>query len=318
MKAVREYDKLGRRTFEKISRFNQKTGSIIKGITAQLNSSELVIADLTGLNPNVMYELGVRHSLRRGTIIITQELTALPSDLRDYMSIEYSYSNDTVTQRENYNKFRDELHHAITELLETEKPDSPVLTYLGEKQRNWKEDEIKKFNERLVISRYIREKFKEIESLMPKNTDEESIAELNDEYYTVLVSLVENLDSALRDLDLGLEDHKLYEKLRATKSMIDSVRQKCAVGNYFGDLISLAPNDSLNFQSMRRTVFQSRHLNHFELSNSHISFLTMSELFSRRSPFETVFLKALTDYLFTLDKSLDRRFKKKSEILASA
>ena len=73
-KAVEEYKIKGKKYFQNVDRFSNKVGSIISGIVNNLNSSDLVIADLTGLNHNVMYELGVRHALRRGTIIISQEL----------------------------------------------------------------------------------------------------------------------------------------------------------------------------------------------------------------------------------------------------
>ncbi len=53
------------------------TGQIIKFIL----DSELVLANLTGLNSNVMYELGVRHATGKHTIAITQDGTKLPFDV---------------------------------------------------------------------------------------------------------------------------------------------------------------------------------------------------------------------------------------------
>ena len=69
-------------------------GNFVKGIIADLGTSDLVIADLTGGKPNVYYELGIRHTLRTGTVIITQHLSALPSDLAGYHAFE------TLTARE--------------------------------------------------------------------------------------------------------------------------------------------------------------------------------------------------------------------------
>ena len=46
------------------------SGLITKAIIEQIISSDLVIADLTGSNPNVFYELAIRHSYRKPAIQI--------------------------------------------------------------------------------------------------------------------------------------------------------------------------------------------------------------------------------------------------------
>src|ERR1043166_10028507 len=53
----------------------QKTGAITRDVVQWLATADLVIVDLTDLNPNVFYELGVRHALRaNGTIMIIDEV----------------------------------------------------------------------------------------------------------------------------------------------------------------------------------------------------------------------------------------------------
>lgn len=49
-----------------------------------------MIADVTGLNENVLYELGLAHALGKRTVMITQKLDDLPFDLRAYRANEYS------------------------------------------------------------------------------------------------------------------------------------------------------------------------------------------------------------------------------------
>ena len=49
-----------------------------------------IVADLTDSNPNVYYELGIAHGLRRPVILLTQDINELPFDLRGYRVIPYS------------------------------------------------------------------------------------------------------------------------------------------------------------------------------------------------------------------------------------
>ena len=51
----------------------KQSGSIIKDILQSLLNAHVVIADLTNQNPNVFYELGVRHALRPRTILIAEK-----------------------------------------------------------------------------------------------------------------------------------------------------------------------------------------------------------------------------------------------------
>ena len=64
--------------------------SIIEDIVQGINRADVVIADLTGLNPNCFYELGLAHALNKKTIIITQDINDLPFDIRPYKAHEYS------------------------------------------------------------------------------------------------------------------------------------------------------------------------------------------------------------------------------------
>ena len=65
--------------------------NILKDIVQPIYEADVVIADLTGLNPNVMYELGLAHSFNKKTITITQDdLSTLPFDLKQYRAKDYS------------------------------------------------------------------------------------------------------------------------------------------------------------------------------------------------------------------------------------
>lgn len=95
--------------------------SIIKGIVQHLQSSNLVLAVLTDCNPNVWYELGLRHSLRKGTIMIIEEDQEIPFDLSAYGVLHYSDKDPE--------KFTNELKDHIDQ-AKTGKPDNPVADFL--------------------------------------------------------------------------------------------------------------------------------------------------------------------------------------------
>lgn len=65
--------------------------NILADIITPIYNTDIVLADLTGLNPNVMYELGIAHSFNKKTIIITRDdLSKLPFDLKQYRAKGYS------------------------------------------------------------------------------------------------------------------------------------------------------------------------------------------------------------------------------------
>ncbi|MBL8131762.1 MAG: hypothetical protein JNL42_07880 [Anaerolineae bacterium] len=69
-------------------------GSILTDIVQELYTAEIVIADLSEGNPNVFWELGVRHVLAKsGTVTIIDENHNIPFDLGQYRTIKYSTSN---------------------------------------------------------------------------------------------------------------------------------------------------------------------------------------------------------------------------------
>ena len=106
-------------------RAKPETGSLIKSIITKLHSSFVVLADITDRNANVFYELGVRHSLSKRTIIVTQDSNHIPSDLKGYWSIVYSTTPSGVS------KFKREIKEIITKIENSPLiSDSPVSDFL--------------------------------------------------------------------------------------------------------------------------------------------------------------------------------------------
>ncbi len=105
-------------------------GNIIKEIVNEINDSDLVIADMTDLNPNVCYELGMRHGLKPGTILLAQNRKFLSIfDLNNYASHVYNWKTPQG-KAETISKIRELL---IDFLNDPSKPDNPAQDFLQHK-----------------------------------------------------------------------------------------------------------------------------------------------------------------------------------------
>lgn len=98
-----------------------------------LKNSEFVIADISTLNPNALYELGIRHGIRPYSTILMIEnkgLKDLPFDLNHISTFSYEHSGETIEEDE-INKKTDELLQLIIEVREKQEIDSPYFTFMG-------------------------------------------------------------------------------------------------------------------------------------------------------------------------------------------
>ncbi len=62
---------------------------IMNDIASLLWRAEIVIADLTGRNSNVFYEVGLAHALSRKTVLLTQSNEDVPFDLQSIRYLKY-------------------------------------------------------------------------------------------------------------------------------------------------------------------------------------------------------------------------------------
>ena len=65
---------------------------IIEDIWKSINEAIIVVAELTGRNPNVFYEVGIAHTIGKEVILITQSMDDVPFDLRHLRCIVYDYT----------------------------------------------------------------------------------------------------------------------------------------------------------------------------------------------------------------------------------
>lgn len=92
-------------------RADNLTGQIvIEDIWTKINQSGLIIADVTGRNPNVMYEVGIVHTLGKPAILLTQDLTDIPFDFAHLR--HYGYEDNT----EGFAKLSETLKDVVSRL----------------------------------------------------------------------------------------------------------------------------------------------------------------------------------------------------------
>lgn len=70
-----------------------ETGDISQDIIVRLHRSDLVVADLTGQNPNVMYEVGIRHCFNRPLVSLVENASEIPFDIAMERAILYDIAD---------------------------------------------------------------------------------------------------------------------------------------------------------------------------------------------------------------------------------
>ncbi len=84
--------------------------SISQDMFEYLEYSRFALADITGANPNVFLELGVRYRAREsGTVVIRQNDTPIPFDINQIKAFPYSYAPAAAAEQS---------RRLITEILE--------------------------------------------------------------------------------------------------------------------------------------------------------------------------------------------------------
>lgn len=71
-----------------------RPGNILPQILRDIRDAVVVVADVTGHNPNVYYELGIAHQLKRPerVVIITQSSKDIPYDVHEFRQLVYQQS----------------------------------------------------------------------------------------------------------------------------------------------------------------------------------------------------------------------------------
>ena len=98
--------------------------SILDRIYGEIRRADLIVAEMSGRNPNVFYEAGFAHGLGKPVVLLTRSADDIPFDLRHYPHIIHGGSISTL---------KPQLEKRIKYLLEN--PTEAVSTVLSEAER---------------------------------------------------------------------------------------------------------------------------------------------------------------------------------------
>lgn len=132
-----------------------ESGSITNQIVKHILEDELVIANLTGLNPNVMYELAIRHAINKPVVVIAERGTRLPFDLSDERTLFF------VNDMHGVDDLKPELSKMISSAIASDSSDNPI-------SRNTKETVLKTSKQEKDLASFIMERFDSLDSKIEK------------------------------------------------------------------------------------------------------------------------------------------------------
>jgi hypothetical protein len=111
-------------------------GSIDEQMLKEIKNADMALADISTLNANVMWELGVRHALKpHYTVMICEkeQMSKIPFDINSFVIHQYTHSEEGIPYKE-VDRFRKYLKESIQKIIDQDPPvhDSPVFTSLKE------------------------------------------------------------------------------------------------------------------------------------------------------------------------------------------
>src|ERR1035441_8116029 len=114
-----------------------KPGMIGKQVIEHILKARLVIADLSFHNPNVFYELCLRHTTRLPTVQIKRTVDKIPFDLNQYRTIPIE-TRDPYSLMPKIQTYMAEVANQVRRALEdSESGDNPISLYYPSAKLTW-------------------------------------------------------------------------------------------------------------------------------------------------------------------------------------
>ena len=71
-------------------------GTVLQRVYNQIAKADIIVADMTGRNPNVFYEVGYAHALNKRVVLLAQNADEIPFDLKSYPHIVYGEAGGKI------------------------------------------------------------------------------------------------------------------------------------------------------------------------------------------------------------------------------
>ncbi|MGW5267758.1 hypothetical protein ACWEQ4_03840 [Rhodococcus sp. NPDC003994] len=187
----------------------EKSGEITTQIVSDLIEADLLIADLTGQNANVFYELAIRHSFRKPYIQIIEMGDELPFDVRAFRTVFLDHKD-----LESAAKAKETMQNMVREIEGGGDVQSPVTFAVNRQQLEHSQDpggrELAQISE--VVER--------IEARL-RNVDAHQYGRSAAEHFIVRDELMRLLELAIAaPRVLNIDDLSLLKRLGQTDKQI--------------------------------------------------------------------------------------------------
>jgi tetratricopeptide (TPR) repeat protein len=184
-------------------------GTIHKPMFERLMLCHYAVADITGANPNVFYELGIRHAMRpRSTVIVFGEGTVLPFDIALVRGI--SYKTDALGEPVGAEATIDVIAKQLTAARGNPHDDSPIFQ-LVEGVPRWDVDHSKTdiFRQAVDYSKKYKDRLRAARAQGPQAA--EAVLKIAGE--PALANLLEVESGVVVDLFLSMRDVKAHKAM---------------------------------------------------------------------------------------------------------
>lgn len=164
-------------------------GSITAQIIEKIVECDLLIADLTHHNPNVFYELAVRHATAKPYIQLIDKSQSIPFDISDLRTIQYDFDVDVAKRAAN------QIEEQIKSIQQSgDEFDNPISKSANLK--SWRESEDPTQQNLAEVMNMMSELVKKVDSINKKVDNDQNIlkmyGESSDSYDDLMLEAARN------------------------------------------------------------------------------------------------------------------------------